>query len=219
MVLAAEVVVAEAVDTALAAAWIVPRPTAVPGDGATHRLLLSSSDVEATLDHLVAPARSTDVHLRATLTNDTGRALLSGSASVFLDDDYVGVAAIDATAPGEELELALGVDDRVVAERELVRRNADKRRLGSNRHTDEVWSITVTNHRSRPIDLVVRDRVPQSRAAEVKVVDVKLKPEPAERDDLGRFEWRATVAEGKAFTGEVAFAVEHPKDAQLVGWR
>ncbi len=107
---------------------------------------------------------------------------------MFLDDDFVGVAAIDGTAPGDELELALGVDDRVVAERELVRRHADKRRLGSTRRTDEVWSITVTNHRSRPIDLVVRDRVPQSRHAEVKVVDVKLRPEPAEHDDLGRFE-------------------------------
>ena len=65
--------------------------------------------------------------------------------------------------------------------------------MGSTRRTDEVWSITVTNHRARPIDLVVRDRVPQSRHAEVKVVDVKLRPEPAERDDLGRFEWRAAV--------------------------
>jgi uncharacterized protein (TIGR02231 family) len=217
--LAAEVAVAEVVDTALAASWLVPRPTAVPGDGSSHRLVLASAPLEARLDHLTAPARSTDVHLRATVTNDTGRALLAGSASVFLDDDFVGVAAIDGTAPGDELELALGVDDRVVAERELVRRHADKRRLGSTRRTDEVWSITVTNHRSRPIDLVVRERVPQSRHAEVKVVDVKLRPEPAEHDELGRFEWRAAVAPGAAFAAEVGFAVEHPKDAQLVGWR
>lgn len=219
LALAAEVVPADVLATALAAAWSVPRPTSVPGDGSAHRLLLGSSRVDARLDHLTAPAVATDVHLRATLTNDTGRALLPGEAAVFLDDDFVGVAQVDATAPGDDLELALGVDDRVVVERELRRRQADKRRLGSTRRTEERWAVTVTNHRGRPIDLVVRDRVPQSRSADVKVVDVVLRPDPAERDELGRFEWRTTVAPGATFEAETGFAVEHPKDVPLVGWR
>jgi uncharacterized protein (TIGR02231 family) len=214
-----DVLVAEPTDTALAAAWPLPRPVAVPGDGAPHRHILASAPLEARFDRVTAPARSAEAHLRATVTNSTGRALLAGSASVFLDDDFVGVAAIEATAPGGELELALGVDDRLTVERELSRREADKRRLTSVRTTAETWTIDVTNHRDHPVDLVVRDRVPHSRHADIKVTDVKLRPEPAEHDDLGRLEWRATVAPGATWTAEVAFAVEHPKDVRVAGWR
>jgi uncharacterized protein (TIGR02231 family) len=214
-----DVVVAEPTDTALAAAWPLPRPVAVPGDGAPHRHVLASAPLEARFDRVTAPAQAAEAHLRASVANSTGRALLAGSASVFLDDGFVGVAAIDATAPGGELELALGVDDRITVERELQRREADKRRLSSVRATSETWTIEVTNHRDHPVDLVVRDRVPHSRHADIKVTDVKLRPEPAERDDLGRVEWRATVAAGATWKAEVGFAVEHPKDVRVAGWR
>ncbi|MBA2280975.1 MAG: DUF4139 domain-containing protein, partial [Acidimicrobiia bacterium] len=214
-----EDVVADVVETTLAASWRLPRPTAVPGDGAPHRAVLATAELESRLDHVSAPAVATEVHLRAMVTNSTGRALLPGTASVYLDDAFVGTATIDGVAPGDDLELALGVDDRVVAERELVRRDADKRRLGSTRGAHEAWKIDVTNHRTAPISLVVRDRVPTSRHADVKVVDVKLRPEPHEADDLGRIEWRAEVAPAATWSAEVAFGVEHPKDLPVSGWR
>jgi uncharacterized protein (TIGR02231 family) len=215
----AEVVVAQAADSALAASWVLPRPIAVPGDGAAHRHVLESASLEARLDHVTAPAVAAEAQLRATVTNTTGRALLAGEASVFLDRDFVGVARVDATAPGGDLELALGVDDRVVVERELAGRDADKRRLGTTRSTNEAWTIEVTNHRDQAINLVVRDRLPQSRHADIKVADVKLEPKPAEHDDLGRVEWTATVPAGAAWKARMGFAVEHPKGMRVAGWR
>lgn len=210
---------ATVLDTTLAAAWRLPRPTAVPSDGAPHRAILANGELEAKLDHVAAPARGTEVHLRATVTNSTGRALVAGQASVFLDDAFVGTAAIEGVAPGGELELALGVDDRVTVEKELARRDDDKKRLSSTRRSSEAWTIEVANHRDAGIHLVVRDRVPTSRHPDVKVVDVKLKPEPAEHDDLGRVEWRTDLAAGATWKADLSFGVEHPKDLPLSGWR
>lgn len=216
---AVSAVEAEAVDSTVAGAWRLPRPTAVPADGTPHRTTVATFALPARLDHVTAPAQSPDVHLRATVVNDTGRVLLAGPVSTFVEDAFVGTTGMAQTAPGADIELALGVDDRVVAERELVDRTAHKARFGSTRGAVERWTITVENRRATPARVFVRDRLPVSRHADVKVVDVALSPEPAERDDLGRVEWVSTIAPGSKWQASVRFGVEHPKETAVTGWR
>ncbi|MDN5860500.1 MAG: DUF4139 domain-containing protein [Pseudonocardia sp.] len=203
----------------VAAAWRLPRPTAVPGDGDPHRTTVTTAELPARLDHVVAPAISTDVHLRATVTNASGHVLLAGPAACYLDDAFVGTTAVDQSAPDGELELALGVDDRVVVERELVARTVHKARFGANRASVQEWTTTVTNRRANPVRLIVRDRIPVTRSADIKIVDVAVQPVPAERDELGRMEWAATVAPGAEWTSTLRFGVEAPRDLRLIGWQ
>ncbi len=213
-----QAVEAIAVESTVSASWRLARPTAVPGDGTPHRTTITSFDLPARLDHVTAPALGAEAHLRAVVTN-TGRTLLAGPVSTFLDDAFVGTTTIEQTAPGGEIELALGVDDQVTVERELVERTAHKARFGSTRGAVERWRITVTNGRTTPARVTVRDRVPVSRHADVKIVDVLLAPEPAERDELGRAEWVAQIDAGATWTADVRFGVEHAKDTPVTGWR
>jgi uncharacterized protein (TIGR02231 family) len=215
---AAEPVLAEAVNGTVAASWRLARPTAVPGDGTPHRTTVAAFDLPARLDHVTAPALSLDAHLRAVVANGTGQVLLAGPVSTFSDDAFVGTTALPQTAPGAEIELALGVDDRVVVEREQTERTAHKARFGSTRGAVERWTITVANRRPTPARVLVRDRLPVSRHADIKVVDVELTPEPAERDELGRIEWVATIAPDRTWKATLRFGVEHPKEAVVAGW-
>ena len=66
--------------------------------------------------------------------------------------------------------------------------------------------------------MLVRDRLPVSRHADIKVVDVALTPEPTERDELGRLEWVATVAPDRKWQASLRFGVEHPKETLVTGW-
>jgi uncharacterized protein (TIGR02231 family) len=210
---------AQVVEGTVAASWRLPRPTAVPGDGTPHRTTVAAFDLPARLDHVTAPALGPDVHLRASVANISGRVLIAGPVSTFLDDAFVGTTAIGQTAPGADIELALGVDDRVVVERELAERTAHRARFGSTRGATERWTIEVTNRRPAAARVLVRDRVPVSRNADIKVVDVTITPEPAEHDELGRLEWRAEIAPGATWKASYTFSVEHPKDLQVSGWR
>ena len=209
---------ATAVESTVSASWRLPRPTAVPSDGTPHRTTVTTLELPARLDHVTAPALGPDAHLRATVTNSGGQALLAGPVSTFLEDAFVGTSVIGQTAPGMEIELALGVDDRVTVERELVERTAHKARFGTSRGGVERWTITVTNGRATPASVTVRDRLPVSRAADIKVVDVSLSPEPAERDELGRVEWIARIAPGATWTADIRFGIEHSKDISITGW-
>jgi uncharacterized protein (TIGR02231 family) len=215
---AVEHVEAVAVESTVSASWRLARPTAVPSDGTPHRTTVTSLELPARLDHVTAPPLGPDAHLRATIVNSGGQALLAGPVSTFLEEAFVGTSSIAQTAPGAEIELALGVDDRVTVERELVERTAHKARFGTSRGGVERWAITVSNGRATPARVTVRDRLPVSRSADIKIVDVALTPEPAERDELGRVEWVAQLAPGATWTASIRFGVEHPKDLPVAGW-
>ena len=212
-------VVAEPQEGTLAVAWRLPRPTAVPADGTPHRTTVATTTLDARLDHVVAPAVDPTAHLRATVVNTSGHALPAGPLSAFVDGDFVGSTRIDTTAPGAELELYLGVDDRVAVERELLERSPHRALLGGKISAVERWRIEVHNGRPAPVRIVVRERVPVSRHPDVQVVDVDVKPEPAERDELGRLEWAATVEPNGTWEANVRFGVRHARGVPVVGWR
>ncbi|MGW5110189.1 DUF4139 domain-containing protein [Nocardia sp. NPDC004123] len=213
--------VREAVTTvehgATAATYSPQRPVAIAADGTEHRTLIIALDLEADLDHVTAPIRAPEAILRATARNTSEHTFPKGRASLFNDTEYVGATDLDLWAPGEERELALGVDDRIRVERELVRRNASRATLGSARRVEMEYTITVTNHGARPTTVTVLDRLPVARDATVTVRDTVLKPPPTERDDLGILTWKRHLEPQDRTVITLGYRVEAPKGVTIFG--
>ncbi|MVU76774.1 mucoidy inhibitor MuiA family protein [Nocardia sp. ET3-3] len=202
---------------ATAATYSPQRAVAITSDGSDHRTLITALDLEADLDHVTAPLRSPEAILRATARNTSEHTLPKGRASLFNDSEYVGATDLGIWAPGEERELALGVDDRIRVERELVRRNASKATLGSARRVEMEYTITVTNHGARPTTVTVLDRLPVARDTTVTVKETVLKPQPADRDDLGILTWKQQLAPQAETTITLGYRVEAPKGVRVYG--
>lgn len=203
----------------VAATYQPARPVAVPADGAAHRAVVAVLELSAVLDYVTAPVRSPDVHLRATVVNSSPHTLLPGPASVFHGGDFVGSTPLPVWAPGEEVELALGLDDRIRVRRELVRRADTKATLGSTRRREVEYRTTVANHTPRPARVTVLDQLPVSRGEGITVRELRLDPAPDERAALGELIWRLELPPGAS--QEIAFGlrVELAKGIELVGWR
>lgn len=202
-----------------AATYTPPRPVAVPADGASHRATIASIDLDAELDYITAPVRSTDVHLRATVVNSSTHTLPAGKAAVFHEADFVGSAALPVWAPGEDVELALGLDDRIRVERKLVRRNATKATLGSTRRREVEYETQIENHTPRKARVTVLDQLPVSRDHEITVKPITAEPEPAETTELGVVTWKLDLAAGQEFLIKLGFRVDTGKSVELTGWR
>ncbi|MFY1596198.1 DUF4139 domain-containing protein [Micromonospora sp. WMMD737] len=202
-----------------AATYRPARPVAVPADGSAHRATIAVLELPARLDHVTVPVRATEAHLRATVRNTSSHTLLPGPAAVFHGADFVAATRLPVWAPGEETELALGVDDRVRVERKLGRRADTRATLGSTRRRDVEYRISVANHTPRPASVEVRDQLPVSRDEAVVVRESTLVPPPAERTELGELTWRLQLGPGES--GEIAmgFRVEIAKGVELAGWR
>ncbi|MFI7062540.1 DUF4139 domain-containing protein [Kribbella sp. NPDC050124] len=202
-----------------AATYTPPRPVAVPADGASHRATIAAIDLDAKLDYVTAPVESTDVHLRATVVNSSTHTLPAGKAAVFHDADFVGSAALPMWAPGEDVELALGLDDRIRVERKLVRRTASKATLGSTRRREVEYETKIENHTPRPARVTVLDQLPVARDHEITVKPLVTEPEPAETTDLGVVTWKLDLAAGAEVAIKLGFRVETGKSVELSGWR
>jgi uncharacterized protein (TIGR02231 family) len=202
-----------------AATYRSARPVAVPADGATHRATVAAVDLTAKLDYVTAPVRVPEAHLRATVVNGSDHTLLPGPAAVFSGGDFVGNAALEMWAPGEQIELALGVDDRVRVERELVGRRATKATLGSTRRREVEYRTTVANHTPQPAEVTVLDQLPVSRDDGITVKESRLSPQPVERTELGVLTWKLTLAPGASAEILLGMRVEVSKGVDMTGWR
>ncbi|GAB2941948.1 DUF4139 domain-containing protein [Micromonospora polyrhachis] len=208
------------VEQGVAAATYRPaRPVAVPADGSAHRATVAVLEMPTKLDYLTAPVRAEEAHLRATVVNGSTHTLPAGPASVFHGGDFVAATKLPRWAPGEEVELALGLDDRVRVERVLARRSDTKATLGSTRRREVEYRITVANHTPRAAAVTVLDQLPVSRDEGVVVRELRLEPSPTERADLGRLSWRLQLAPGESREIHVGLRVELAKGVELVGWR
>ncbi|GAA1768787.1 DUF4139 domain-containing protein [Luedemannella helvata] len=202
-----------------AATYQPARPVAVPADGGAHRATVAVIDLEAALDYLTAPVRAAEAHLRAVVTNSSAHTLLPGLAAVFHGGDFIGSTALQTWAPGEEVELALGVDDRLRVERELVRRTSSKAVLGSSRRLETEHKIIVRNHTPRPARVTVLDQIPVARDPDITVKDAKIDPTPSERSDLGVLTWVFDLEPGAVREIHLGVRVELGRGVEVAGWR
>jgi len=177
------------------------------------------AELPARLDHVTVPLRGPEAYLRATVTNSSEHTLRPGPAAIFHDTEYVGTTGLEPWAPGEEVELALGIDDRVRVERELVRRAAGKAMLGGTRRHEAAYKITVGNYGPRTASITVIDQIPVSRDEAIVVREVRIEPKPAEQTDLGEITWELSLAPNETAELTIAFRVDVGKDIALHGWR
>jgi uncharacterized protein (TIGR02231 family) len=209
-----------AVEPGVTAATYRPaRAVAVPADGTAHRATVAVLRLEAKLDYVTAPVRAAEAHLRATVVNTSEHTLPAGRAAVFHASEFGGSAQLAVWAPGEEVELALGVDDRIRVERELVRRGATKAVLGAARRRDAQHRIRVTNHTPARARVTVLDQVPVSRDEGIVVREQRLDPVPTGRTDLGVLTWLVDLAPGETKEIHVGVRVESAKGVEVLGWR
>ncbi|HPZ49053.1 MAG TPA: DUF4139 domain-containing protein [Propionibacteriaceae bacterium] len=198
--------------------YVIQRPVAVPSDGSNHQARITSFRLPARVDHVTAPVRSDDVYLRATVTNRSEHTLRTGRASLFHGTEFVGVSDIDIVAPGEEVELALGLDDRIRVKRELVARTTDKAFIGGTARHEARWRTTVANHSGKAATITVIDQVPVSKSPQITVKDVKVVPD-AKVDDVGEVTWQLDLADGAQAELSLAVKVEVAKGTVMIGWR
>ncbi|MCK9899261.1 mucoidy inhibitor A [Parafrankia colletiae] len=195
-----------------------PRPVAVPADGDPHRATVAVLELDAVLDHVTAPKLAAEAHLRAAVVNTSPHTLPAGKVSVFHGQEFVGTARLDIVPPGGEMELRLGVDDRVQVERELVRRVTGRRMVGNTRRTDVGYRIAVTNRAPLRARVTVRDQVPVSRHESIVVRDVVTEPAADEHTDLGLLTWQVELEPGASREIGLSYRLEHPRGAELTGW-
>ncbi len=213
----AETVTADVQSEGTAVTFRAPGQINIPNDGSPHKTTLQQIRLEPKLDYLTIPKYSDAVFRRATVGYAESGPLLPGSASLFVGEEYIGQTQIKFTAQGDELELLLGVEDRITVERKLARRDVDKKLLRDQRQLRYGYTVELKNLLTTKAQVVVKDHIPVSRHEQIKVKLEDVRPQPTEQTDLNLIEWQLGLAGGAEEIVRYEYTVEHPRNLNVVG--
>lgn len=149
------------------------------------------------------------------------RELLSGPINVFFGDRFVGKTVLGGKKAGDEVLFNLGADSNVKISRELVKDKAEETGFSKSTIVREIaYKMTAENTRDKAVRLKILDSIPVAKNDRVEVKDVKISPDPNEKNYQGRegvimWETELKPEEKKEIT--VEFVVSYPKDATVTG--
>jgi uncharacterized protein (TIGR02231 family) len=200
-----------------AVTYLVPGNVTIPPDGAEHKVTVARFSLPPRLDYVSAPKITEATYRRAKVTNDSPYTLLPGKANLFIGEEFIGAAQIELTAPQGEVELFLGVDDRLKVERELKRRDVDKKIIGSRRRIVFGYEIKLENLLPSPAKVTLHDQLPVARHEDIKVRLETIDPKPTEQTDLNLLKWELALAPKEKRSVRYEFSVDYPQAMQVMG--
>lgn len=213
----AEVVSASVENSGTSINFRVPGGTDIPEDGSPYKTTLDHANLDGKIDYMAVPKHTDAVYRRATIINNTGSPWLAGQANLFVDDEYIGKTKLEYAVQGGELELLLGVEERITIGRELKRRDVDKKILRDSRRVRFGYEIELKNLMNEAVVVAVEDHIPVSRHDQIKVKPGKVEPQPKEVSDLNEMSWEVHIDPDHKEKIIYDFTVEHPRDLQIIG--
>ncbi len=171
------------------------------------------------LSYVTIPKLSPFAYLRGLFVNSTDYPLLNGPSAVFVDGDYVGLVSLKSIAPGEEVDLSLGVDEGIKVKQELVKKfERTKGVLSKKEEIEYHFKITLESFKSKPIAIQIKDQVPRSLNEAITVEDVRIVPEPKEwNKDSGELKWEMNLEPKKKTEITIQFVVSYPRGERVIG--
>src|SRR6266545_2304168 len=204
-------------ESGAALTYQIPNRADVPGNNDPRKVTVATFRLRPTLDLVTAPRTEPVCYRRAKGRNESPYTLLPGPAQLFEGEEYLGATQIRRTAPGQELELALGADERVRVERKLIARSVDKTFLADRRRTRYGYRIEVENLRDTPQTVFVRDQLPVARHEQIKVKLESADPKPAKHTELNQLEWKLVLDKAARQVLHFDFSVEAPREMEVSG--
>ncbi len=197
--------------------YSLPRKIDIESRDKETLLPLLSRKLKGDFYHYSVPVRSHLTFLVASVASDAE--LLSGMLNVYFQGQYVGKTRLQEKKPGDEFRLNLGADREVAVKRVKSRDKVKETFLGRfERETVErelTYKITAENRKDRAVRLTIIDRVPVSKTDRIEVKDVRIVPEPNQKNHLDRqgvMRWNLELKPKESKEIVIDFAVTYPKE-------
>lgn len=205
-------------DGGTAVTLTLPRRITVHSDSRPYWVPVDAIKVPATARLVAMPGHTPFVYSVVSLTNPAGYPLLAGRLHTYRRGAYMGDGDLQHAGPGAPLEISLGVDSELRVERgprKAIDRSASL--LSSTRHLERAYEIVLKNGGTTAVEVEVREQIPVSKNAALKVELVSKGTTPGfVRDaERGLLTWPVKIAQGAESKVEFAYTVHLPEDWQV----
>lgn len=209
---------AKVVQSGVSFTYQVPeKQTIMTGTNNYHSLIFSDR-FDAELIYTAIPKNVQSVFLKAKTQNSSPYHLLPGLIKNFVDGSFVGKSRIKNTAPGQKMEMGLGLDESVKVERKLIKKEGGEGGIFNQTEKQRyIFEISLENFKDIPIQIELKDQLPLSYQEEIKVQVNQIKPEPDNTDKQNFLTWKINLAPKEKKMITLDFQVEYPEGKTVRG--
>ncbi|WP_031076923.1 DUF4139 domain-containing protein, partial [Streptomyces sp. NRRL WC-3742] len=196
-------------------------PADIPSDGTWHTVTVDEFPLDAHPEYVTVPAVEEKVYATLVLANHTDRALLAGPVEVTVDEDFLLTAAFPTLAPGGTRRLGVGVAEGVeVARRTELQESTTGKLMGNSTVLDHRVHVQLANRLGRAVTVEVRERVPVTSDAEIRIEERAAWQAPAvptpECPPSTRL-WRVELPPGGRTELDGGYQIKIPAGKAIVG--
>ena len=195
------------------AVYQVTKAETIPSDGEPHRTTIGIAKLRGEMRYVIVPNVRQTAFLETEVINTSELRLLGGPVHVFLGSDFIGRARIVGVAPGEKFKLSLGPDDRIKVKREVLKDRTTVARSRNKVTVRNTVKVTVESYIAGTSAITVKEQVPVSQDADVRVKLIKATDKIKANEATGELEWAFGL--GQSAKRELSFQFEFsfPKEA------
>lgn len=202
------------------ASFQVPGRATIPQDGTVKTVVLTERKAEPTLSARTVPELEQKAFLEAAFNHDEEAPLLPGKVALHRDGSYVGMGRIGLVAPGDEVALGFGADDRIkVSFAPVKRRENEPRWLNQTRTDQREFRTVVKSLHAQPVKVTVLQRIPYSENSAITVETIAAQTTPPTEkqvgDKRGVSSWTFDLAPATEKEIRLAYRIKSPGDREL----
>ncbi len=193
----------------------LPKRVTVKADGRPYWFPVDDTGANATSALVAFPALSPQVFQTVSLVNPAAYPLIEGTVHVFRGATFVGDEQLPYKAPGEAIELSLGLDEEVALERkDLLQQKREAGLFSGSQTLAQAWRTILHNRSDQDVVVEIREQIPVSKSADIKV---ELKSDETTAgyslDKVrGHLKWQVAMKKGANEKRDVSFVIAVPKE-------
>jgi uncharacterized protein (TIGR02231 family) len=202
--------------------FVIPGSTTIHNDSDEHKVGITSLEFDAELEYTSIPKLNPFAYLKSIAINTSEFPFLAGKTNIFLDNNFVTHSSMGLIAPNEKFDCSLGIDEGIHIQHKLVNKLSKDEGVFSKKNRILIeYKIIVKNKKKSSYFITVKDQIPISQNAEIKVdlIEPKIKEnvETPKKNDDGSIEWILKLSEGETRELDLKFTVEYPKELRING--
>lgn len=178
-------------------------------------MLLTSDTTNIAFARFSTPKIEEKVYYTALLPEWESLGLLDASCAVYLNNKFVSRSDIATSGVGDTLRFSIGEDRNVNVTRKVVKSSPDKSGLLSKEIEETVTvKLTLKNTKNEKVEVTLKDQVPLSGNAEIKVGNV-VTGSAEYNSQTGLLRWLVTMEPRQEKTLTFSYTVKYPKGKNL----
>ncbi|MCK5659466.1 MAG: mucoidy inhibitor MuiA family protein [Alphaproteobacteria bacterium] len=200
----------------------IPGPSTVKADGTKSKLMIGTFDTDSEIRIQVKPQISSEAYLVPHLKLKGEAPILAGDVSLFRDGAFVGQSRLPLLRPGQESDLAFGIDDQISVRRRVLKNERSEAGIIARDNVQERHFVTeLQNLHKEKVKIVVLETipVPQNKQIGVEIVVGQTTPGyEKDKDNVkGLLRWELPLEPKQKSELRLGWKITWPKDQAISG--